>query len=123
MPAFSSLRWVALAVYSYVWALPLRAAEPVDFNHDIRPVISNLCFRCHGPDEAERKADLRLDNRPGAIADLGGHSAIVPGKLDESEIVKRITSTDPDVMMPPPGAGRRLTRQEADLLKIGRAHV
>ncbi len=119
MPAHSPLRWVALAVCSCLLseATPLSAAEPVDFNHDIRPIISNLCFRCHGPDEAERKADLRLDNRAGAIADLGGHAAIVPGKLDESEILNRITSTDPDVMMPPPGAGRRLTPLEADLFQ------
>ncbi len=95
----------------------LMAAEPVDFNRDIRSLISNTCFKCHGPDEAERQADLRFDTRAGALADLGGHAAIVPGKPDESEILKRMTSTDPEVMMPPPGAGRRMTPPEVELFR------
>ena len=72
-----------------------RAEGPVDFNQDVRALISNTCFRCHGPDEAERKGDLRLDTQEGATADLGGHAALIPGKPDESELIKRITSTDP----------------------------
>ena len=119
MPSFSTLRWVALAVGGCVlpWIEPLRAAEPVDFNRDIRSVLSNTCFKCHGPDEAERQADLRFDTREGALANLEGHAAIVPGQPEASEILKRITSTDPEVMMPPPGAGRRVTPQEVELIR------
>ena len=94
-----------------------RAEGPVDFNQDVRALISNTCFRCHGPDEAERKGDLRLDTQEGATADLGGHAALIPGKPDESELIKRITSTDPEVMMPPPGAGKSLSPKEVDLLR------
>lgn len=93
------------------------SAAPVDFNREIRPLLSGACIRCHGPDDAERKADLRLDVKDGAVADLGGHAAIVPGKPDESELLKRITSTDPEEMMPPPGHGKRLEAREVELLR------
>ncbi len=119
MPASSTFRWFVLIAVGTVMCpvLPLWAAEPVDFNRDIRSLISNTCFKCHGPDEAERQADLRFDTREGALADLGGHAAIVPGKPDESELLQRMTSTDPEVMMPPPGTGRRMTPQEVDLFR------
>src|SRR4051812_21938055 len=86
-----------------------RAAEKVDFNRDIRQILSNNCFRCHGPDPKERKGGtdgLRLDVPEGATADLGGYAPIVPGKPAESEVIKRITSTDPDVVMPPGKGGK-----------------
>ena len=57
------------------------AGEKVDFNREIRPLLSNRCFACHGPDEAELKAGLRLDRREGALMDLGGYAALVPGHL------------------------------------------
>ena len=88
----------------------------IDFNRDIRSIFSNRCFTCHGPDDAERQADLRLDLREGALADLGDHAAIVPGKPEASELLKRISSTDPDVVMPPTGKGRPLSKAEIDLL-------
>jgi hypothetical protein len=106
-----------LPVVALVLLSPGLSAAPVDFNREIRPLLSGACIRCHGPDEAERKADLRLDVEDGAIADLGGHAAIVPGKPDESELLKRITSTDPDEMMPPPGQGKRLEPREVELLR------
>src|SRR5207237_8609083 len=92
----------------------LRAAEAVDFNRDIRKVLSENCFKCHGPDEKERKggkkgARLRLDTAEGAQMDLGGHQAIVPGHPEKSEVVKRITSTDSDDEMPPQQSGKNLT--------------
>ncbi len=119
MPQLVCLRGIVATVFICLLssAEPLRAAEPVDFNRDIRSVLSNTCFKCHGPDEAERQADLRFDTREGALADLAGHAAIVPGQPGASEILKRITSTDPEVMMPPPGAGRRVTPQEAELIR------
>jgi len=88
--------------------------QPVDFNRDVRPILSNNCFACHGPDEKVRKADLRLDTKDGAVADLGDHAAIVPGKPDESELVKRISGTSK--VMPPVKTGKKLTKTEIDTL-------
>ncbi len=78
-------------------------AAGISFNHDVRPILSDNCFACHGPAE-DRGGDLRLDVREDAIADRGGYAAIVPGKPGESEILRRILSTDPDEVMPPPRA-------------------
>lgn len=90
---------------------------PISFNHDIRPILSHNCIACHGPDEHDRQAGLRLDLRQGAIAELdSGLRAIVPGKPDESELVARIRETDPDVVMPPPESNHRLSAEQKDLL-------
>lgn len=90
-----------------LWTLATAVeAAPVDFNQEIRPLLSNHCFRCHGPDEAERKAGLRLDTRDGALEDLGGYAAVVPGEPEESELLRRITTHDAGDLMPPP---RRLS--------------
>ena len=91
-------------------------SQPIDFNRDIRSILSNRCYTCHGPDDAERQADLRLDTRDGAIADLGDYSAIVAGQPEASELIKRITSSDPDLVMPPAGKGQPLSKKEVDLL-------
>jgi hypothetical protein len=98
------------------------AAEPgkVDFNRDIRTILSNNCNQCHGPDEAERKGGtdgLRLDTRDGAMLDLGGYAAIVPGDPAKSALIERITSADPDQQMPPKETGKKLTAREIELLK------
>src|SRR5438445_11050000 len=85
------------------------ATDPVDFSSQIRPIISSKCFSCHGPDESSRKAKLRLDVREEAIKDRKGTRAIVPGVLEQSELVRRITATDPDDKMPPPKTGRTLS--------------
>src|SRR5439155_22788905 len=99
------------------------AAEPasttVDFNRDIRPILSNTCAKCHGPDPAQRKGGtdgLRLDVRADAVADLGGYAAIVPGQPEKSELIKRITSADGDERMPPKESGKKLTPREVRLL-------
>ena len=96
------------------------AAEPtkpleisaVEYNRDIRPILSETCFTCHGPDSASRKADLRLDRRQGAI-DSG---AIVPGDVEGSEILQRVNSSDPDEVMPPPSTKKVLTAKQKDIL-------
>src|SRR5688500_1175893 len=94
-----------------------RAAEKVDFDRQIRPILSDKCFHCHGPDEKTRDSDLRLDTKDGAFADLGGHKAIVPGDVGASELVKRITSRDEDEQMPPPDSGRSLSAEQIELLQ------
>jgi hypothetical protein len=108
-------------------SLALTAAAPpdggkgprVEFNRDVRPILSEACFQCHGPDKAKRKGGLRLDTREGALAgsDAGGGPVIVPGKPDESEVVARITSDDPDEQMPPPDSGKSLTPGQVALIQ------
>lgn len=88
-----------------------------DFNHDIRPILANQCFKCHGPDEGTRKASLRLDTEEAATSALpNGHVAIVPGDASASELVRRITSADNDTRMPPPGTDKTLTQDQIDAL-------
>ena len=89
----------------------------VDFARDIQPLLSDNCFACHGPDAKQRKADLRLDTRDGALADLDGVSAVVPGKPSESELVARITTDDEDDLMPPPDSGKQLDAAQKALLQ------
>ena len=89
----------------------------IEFNRDIRPILSDKCFFCHGPDAAERKADLRLDMEEGAKADLGGYAAITPGDPEASELISRILDDDPDSIMPPPESSRTLTSEQKDLLR------
>ena len=92
--------------------------ETVRFNRDIRPILSDNCFQCHGPDKDKRKAKLRLDTEAGALADLDGHHAIVPGKIGESEMYRRITTSEEDDRMPPVKTDRRLTQRQIDLLRL-----
>ncbi|HEX7376239.1 MAG TPA: DUF1553 domain-containing protein [Pirellulales bacterium] len=95
------------------------AAPKIDFNRDVKPILSNVCYKCHGPDPAERKGGsdgLRLDTPAGASADLGGHAAIVPGQPEQSALIARITSSDPDEVMPPAASGRKLSSREIEIL-------
>ncbi len=85
--------------------------SPVDFREQIQPILAGQCFACHGPDEKERQAGLRFDLEEGAK-----ESVIVAGKSDDSELVRRIFSDDPDVMMPPPDSNRMLTNEQKELL-------
>ena len=94
------------------------AADKVVFNRDVRPILSDRCFACHGPDDAKRESGLRLDRAADATAELSsGTRAIVPGKPDESELLARITSTEPDVVMPPPHLGKPVMPAEAAILR------
>ncbi len=107
-------RWGVIVAWAWT-ATTVLAAPPtkVDFNEQIRPLLSDRCFQCHGPDEKKREVDLRLD----MFEEATRSQAIVPGNPAASEILKRITSTDPDVMMPPPVAKKaKFSAAEIELL-------
>src|SRR6478736_2958291 len=84
-------------MFAIAFAGPARAAEKIEYNRDVRPILSEYCFGCHGPDSAARKADLRLDRREAAI-EMG---AITPGDTKESELIARLDSKNPKEVMPP----------------------
>ncbi|MBM3844971.1 MAG: DUF1553 domain-containing protein [Verrucomicrobia bacterium] len=93
------------------------AAGAIDFNRDIRPILSDHCFACHGPDNDKRKAGLRFDQQESAKATLkSGAQAVVPGSVEKSSLITRILSHDPDTIMPPPKDGKPLTPVQIDLL-------
>ncbi len=96
---------------------PACAGDRIDFNRDIRPILSDACFNCHGPDAKQRKADLRLDTRMAAFADRGGYAAVVPGKPEQSEVFQRITNTDPAARMPPAKSGKKLSESQVALIR------
>jgi hypothetical protein len=99
-------------------SLPGHAAGKLDFNRDIRPILSDNCFSCHGIDAKHRKADLRLDVAEGALVkNKDGSQAIVPGKADASTIIQRILSTDEDEVMPPPESHKKLKPAQIETLK------
>ena len=88
----------------------------IDFNRDIRPILSDNCYTCHGPDEQQRVNDLRLDRREVAFSDRKGHRAIVPGDVAASLLHQRISSSDAEKRMPPTDSGRELTDSQIQLL-------
>ncbi len=94
-----------------------RAADEIDFARDIRPILSENCIYCHGPDEQHREAGLRLDLKEHAFADHDGLVAFVPGDLDKSAAWHRITTNDASDLMPPPDSNKQLTSEQKDLLK------
>ena len=89
----------------------------VDFNKLVRPILSDRCFACHGPDENSREAELRLDTFEGATAKLGDYRAIAPGSSSTSILIERVASTDDDYRMPPAESGTKLTAAEIDVLR------
>ena len=91
------------------------AEDLIEFNREIRPILSDRCFACHGPDEQSREADLRLDDRLTATNSDGG--AILPGNADESELIRRIESKDESEIMPPPEHGKALSAKEIEILR------
>ncbi|MBI2823393.1 MAG: PSD1 domain-containing protein [Planctomycetia bacterium] len=95
-----------------------RAGDGVSFTRDVRPILANHCFKCHGPDDAARQAGLRLDRREAATAEAeSGATPIVPGKPEESELVRRIVSSDAEARMPPAAANKPLSPQQMATLK------
>jgi mono/diheme cytochrome c family protein len=113
--AAAATAWIAACCGS----APTRAAEPaIEYNQQIRPILAENCFACHGPDARKREAGLRLDRSEGARAKLeSGATAIVPGDPTASELVRRIESSDDDQKMPPPDSIKRLTAEQIKLLK------
>ncbi|GDY10924.1 peptidyl-prolyl cis-trans isomerase [Planctomycetia bacterium] len=100
----------------------LSAAEPatekLDFGRDVRAILSNNCFKCHGPDEKQRQAGLRLDQRDGATAKLeSGKVGIAAGKWSDSEIIARLTTDNADLKMPPPASGKKVSAGQIENLK------
>ncbi len=99
--------------------MPPRSGRPCRFvSRQIRPLLADKCFACHGPDEGKRDSQLRLDTQEGALAEIDGHHAVVPSKPDESELVRRITSDDPDEQMPPPDSNKKLSAEEIELIRL-----
>jgi mono/diheme cytochrome c family protein len=111
----------ALAFVGILFALALPAAaadSPVDFNRDVRPILSQHCFKCHGPDDGKREAGVRLDLRESAVAKAeSGAAIIVPGQPNASELVRRVESADPDLVMPPPSTNHTLNPQQKRILR------
>jgi len=99
----------------------LTVAEPlpavIDFNRDIQPILADTCYTCHGPDNNQREAKLRLDQREGLFREAKGVRPVVAGDLIESELFARITSNDPDEQMPPPDSQRKLSAHQIALIK------
>lgn len=91
--------------------------QTIEFNRDIRPILSDNCYKCHGPDKAKRKGDLRLDLEASAKAKLKDHFAIIAGQPANSELIARITTTDADEKMPPTDSGLSLSAKQIDLLR------
>src|SRR5689334_1040272 len=96
MPVRSWFFFCVIAITGPASAAP--APAPLDFNRDVRPVLNDKCFACHGPDEKSRKGKFRLDDRDAALK----KEAFVPGQPEQSELIARIKSADPDEKMPPP---------------------
>lgn len=92
--------------------------EPqVRFNADVRPILADACFSCHGPDAKQRQGELRLDTEEGLFAQHDERAVVVPGRPGESELYRRISSADPNVQMPPPDSDRKLTQAQIDKLR------
>ena len=108
-------RWSIFSSLIAVFSVPLLADERVDFNRDIRPLLSDRCFACHGPDENTREADLRLDIADGVVQ--GDSTVVQANDLEASELYQRIISDDVDIVMPPPSTNKPLSESEKDLLK------
>jgi hypothetical protein len=89
----------------------------IDFNRDIRPILSENCYQCHGPDKNKRKAHLRLDTREGLFSAHDGLHTLVPGRVGESELYRRITATDKDERMPDPKSGKMLSQRQIALIQ------
>src|SRR5205809_1682656 len=125
LPKARPLTISAAAIFAAALYLALAArgdsrssgVKTVDFDREIRPILSDTCFACHGPDEKQRMAKLRLDTKDGLFEDRGTHKLVVPGDLASSLLYQRISAPDKAKRMPPPYAQRHLTDQQVDLIR------
>ena len=118
--AVATQRWlhaslVAIATLSPCWLANI--CWGVDFNSEIRPILSEHCLKCHGPDQANRESDFRVDSRQWATADLGGYAGVVPGDPAKSELIARLITDDADLRMPPSETGAAVSPAELALLQ------
>ena len=121
----SATRSVSVPISPVPGAASTQAADkPIDFDREVRPILSDTCFACHGPDEKQRMANLRLDETEGLFVDRGGYRIIVPGNSAQSKLYQKISSNDPRVRMPPvfcqPDAYRPADRADQALDRPGR---
>ena len=111
--------WVFVVPASVLLAASAVSPESaVDFQEDVRPILADMCFACHGPDEATRQASLRLDTHEGAFADRGGYQVIVPGKASESRLYQRMSHPQEMARMPPANAERHPTPQQIETIRL-----
>ncbi|MEQ8786417.1 MAG: PSD1 and planctomycete cytochrome C domain-containing protein [Pirellulaceae bacterium] len=117
----STVRWLFASLLALLMSQTPgsagQAESKIDFARDVRPILSNYCFKCHGNDEETREAGLRLDTAEGAQADLGGYQAIKPREPATSALIERITETDPDLRMPPADSGLVLSAGQIETLR------
>lgn len=111
------MKHAALVLLVVSYASTLQAEDSVPFARDVLPILSANCFACHGPDEGERQADLRLDIEQDAKAERGDGAAIVPGEPDQSGILLRMTSDDPDLRMPPAESHKTVTPEQIEIIR------
>src|SRR6516165_383553 len=115
LPSLFCLGLAGLGNLATAAVVPL--PENIDFNRDIRPILSANCYQCHGPDKDKRKASLRLDTRDGLFSEPRGLPTVVPGKPDASELYLRITTPDKNQRMPDPKSGKALSPREVSLIQ------
>ena len=117
MKSFRLLKIGSCVLAAIYLQIEVCAQGKLSFNHDVRPILSAHCFECHGPDAKARKAKLRLDQAASATASRDGAIAVVPGKPEDSELLDRVLSDDPDEVMPPPELKRVLTAEQKKTLR------
>lgn len=108
---------MCVSIFTQVGSAADVGAPRVDFQRDVRPILSDKCFFCHGPDEKHRQAGLRIDSRDGIFQHAGEHQIVMPGKPDASELWKRISHVDPDQAMPPADSQKSLSPRERELIR------
>ena len=120
MAAVRFFSLMLLGPFAVLLACPVvRAAdEPINFNRDIRPILSNSCYACHGPDATKREAEFRVDTAEAATKELdSGGFAVVPGDLAKSVLYQRLVHEDEDERMPPADSGKTITKEQIALIK------
>ena len=117
-PALPVALLMAFTVCCLAHPIAAAADDGIDYVRQVRPLLAAHCFACHGADEGSRESGLRLDVEAGATAELeSGKRAIVPGSLADSELYRRVTSKDPDEVMPPKDSGHTLKPEEIEVLR------